>query len=175
MLEITALHGNILMWARERNLIKGSAPQNQLIKLYEEFGELNSGIAKNNPELIKDSIGDCAVVALIMAEQLNFQFVLNEWIKDVPTPDDTMRLEESIRYVLFTGEDLGHIAYVLNRPRTNRYNDIMQYLYSIIRNLKSLALLNGFTFEECLAQAWNEIKDRKGKMIDGVFVKEDDL
>jgi hypothetical protein len=26
-----------------------------------------------------------------------------------------------------------------------------------------------------LSQAWNEIKDRKGKLIDGVWVKEEDL
>ena len=31
------------------------------------------------------------------------------------------------------------------------------------------------TLEETLEMAYNEIKDRKGKMIDGVFVKEADL
>lgn len=30
----------------------------------------------------------------------------------------------------------------------------------------------GLDFEECLASAYNEIKDRKGKVVDGVFVKE---
>lgn len=34
---------------------------------------------------------------------------------------------------------------------------------------------NGFTMQQCLEVAWNDIKDRKGKMIDGVFVKEADL
>jgi len=34
---------------------------------------------------------------------------------------------------------------------------------------------NGLTMEECLEVAYNDIKDRKGKMIDGVFVKEADL
>lgn len=33
----------------------------------------------------------------------------------------------------------------------------------------------GYTFEETLNYAWNEIKDRKGKTIDGTFVKEEDL
>ena len=28
--------------------------------------------------------------------------------------------------------------------------------------------------EECLAVAYEDIKDRKGKMIDGIFVKEGD-
>lgn len=31
------------------------------------------------------------------------------------------------------------------------------------------------SFEECLATAYDDIKDRKGKMIDGIFVKDADL
>ena len=30
----------------------------------------------------------------------------------------------------------------------------------------------GLNIDECREVAWNEIKDRRGKMIDGVFVKE---
>ena len=41
--------------------------------------------------------------------------------------------------------------------------------------LINLAELIGCPFEKCLAAAYNEIKDRKGKMIDGMFVKEADL
>ena len=29
--------------------------------------------------------------------------------------------------------------------------------------------------EDCIDVAWNEIKDRKGKMVNGIFVKESDL
>ena len=31
---------------------------------------------------------------------------------------------------------------------------------------------NNLTIENCLEKAYNDIKDRKGKMIDGVFVKQ---
>jgi hypothetical protein len=33
---------------------------------------------------------------------------------------------------------------------------------------------NNISLEECLEVAYNDIKDRKGKMVDGVFVKEGD-
>jgi len=33
---------------------------------------------------------------------------------------------------------------------------------------------NNLTMNECLSVAYNDIKDRKGKMVDGVFVKEGD-
>lgn len=38
-----------------------------------------------------------------------------------------------------------------------------------------LAMQMNIDINECIDIAYNEIKDRKGKMIDGVFVKESDL
>ena len=38
-----------------------------------------------------------------------------------------------------------------------------------------ISTCNGTTAESCLEEAYEVIKDRKGKMIDGVFVKEEDL
>jgi len=34
---------------------------------------------------------------------------------------------------------------------------------------------NNLHMTDCLEVAWVDIKDRKGKMIDGIFVKEEDL
>lgn len=34
------------------------------------------------------------------------------------------------------------------------------------------AHMNGFTLKECVEHAYNQIKDRKGTMIDGIFIKE---
>lgn len=41
--------------------------------------------------------------------------------------------------------------------------------------LINIATRNNVTITECLETAYNDIKDRKGRMIDGVFVKEADL
>ena len=38
--------------------------------------------------------------------------------------------------------------------------------------LINIAERNGLSLFECLSHAYNDIKDRKGKMVDGVFVKE---
>lgn len=54
-------------------------------------------------------------------------------------------------------------------------NDISDDIGDMIVVLINIAERNNLTIEECLQQAWDDIKDRKGKMIDGVFVKEDDL
>lgn len=39
----------------------------------------------------------------------------------------------------------------------------------------NLATRNGLTKQDCLAQAYDDIKFRKGKMIGGIFIKEEDL
>ena len=41
--------------------------------------------------------------------------------------------------------------------------------------LINIAVRNGLTITGCLNHAYNDIKDRKGKMIDGIFVKEGDM
>jgi len=44
-----------------------------------------------------------------------------------------------------------------------------------IEQLMGLAHTNGFSFEDCLKMAWDAIKDRKGMMIKGLFVKWENL
>ena len=149
-------------WAEERNLIKGSTPQKQFIKLMEEFGELCSGVAKNKPDLIKDSIGDCFVVTVI----LKCQFKTNLFIRPdsfYKNLDVSLILARVARYaVLIPGNDLSE-------------QEKLEIICGIIRNLINISILLDVDFESCVQAAWDEIKDRKGRMIDGVFVKEGDL
>ena len=56
------------------------------------------------------------------------------------------------------------------RPSTKRTG-----LGDVIVTLVCVAEQLGLNIEECCLAAYDEIKDRKGKMIDGVFVKEADL
>lgn len=96
--ELVALIQN---WAWDRNLIDGSTPNAQMLKLMEEVGELVGGVCKDKGDVIKDSIGDVFVVLTIVAAQM------------------------------------------------------------------------GWSIEECVQAAYAEIKDRKGRMVQGVFVKEE--
>lgn len=91
----------IRCWAHERNLLEGATPAAQYEKLLEEVGELGRALIEGNESNSIDAIGDCAVVLVILAAQLEY-----------------------------------------------------------------------LTFEECVHYAYNQIKDRKGKMVNGIFVKE---
>ena len=54
-------------------------------------------------------------------------------------------------------------------------NDVADDIGDMVVVLINIAERNGLTLTECVRQAWDDIKDRKGKMVDGVFVKETDL
>ena len=58
----------IRQWANERDLIKKGDSKTQLIKLYEETGELSQSLLKNDKDGIIDAIGDSVVVLTNLAE-----------------------------------------------------------------------------------------------------------
>ena len=53
-------------------------------------------------------------------------------------------------------------------------NDIKDDIGDMIVVLINIAERNDVSITDCVREAWDDIKDRKGIMIDGVFVKEDD-
>ena len=53
-------------------------------------------------------------------------------------------------------------------------NDIRDDLGDMMVVMINIMKRNNITMEECLNVAYNDIKDRKGRMVDGIFVKEGD-
>ena len=52
--------------------------------------------------------------------------------------------------------------------------DMSDDIGDMIVVLINIAERNNLTLKECLEKAWDDIKDRKGKMVDGLFIKEGD-
>lgn len=144
----------IEQWAIDRNLIKGSSPQKQFFKLMEEFGELCAAIARKDIEAIKDAIGDCFIVIVI----------LNKQVGNTASDVDIF--------------SFGDVYWDFNEVVSNLseyINDGGLYPLNVVSDLQACASKYKLDFNECVVHAYNQIKDRKGKMIDGVFVKEEDL
>lgn len=53
-------------------------------------------------------------------------------------------------------------------------NDLKDDLGDMMVVMLNIMERNNITMEDCLTVAYDDIKDRKGKMIDGIFVKEGD-
>lgn len=72
-----------------------------------------------------------------------------------------------------TSEECGEVAAALCR---NDIDALRDGIGDVIVTLVILAQQNNMTLQECLEQAYGEIKDRKGVMSkDGSFIKEADL
>ena len=52
--------------------------------------------------------------------------------------------------------------------------DMSDDIGDMIVVLINIAERNNLNLKECLEKAWDDIKDRKGKMVDGIFIKEGD-
>jgi NTP pyrophosphatase (non-canonical NTP hydrolase) len=61
MTSFPALELAVIRWSESRGIIAHSTPTAQLLKAFEEMGELASATAKNRPDDIKDAVGDVMV------------------------------------------------------------------------------------------------------------------
>ena len=67
-------------------------------------------------------------------------------------------------------EEVGELAGGLARGKEDIVKDSIGDAVVV---LTILAAQSGLKIEDCIAAAYNEIKDRKGRMVDGVFVREE--
>lgn len=135
-------------WFIDRDLENGGRLDKQSLKLSEEFGEL------------------CAVVivglSLLIKKDVHKIFKDSERIK-------IKDVTECLKWLNSNISDF-QLTHNLVEKRVCRDN-----LVSSIGYLKSISNALGYDFEECFELAYQEIKDRKGRWIDGTFVKEEDL
>lgn len=78
---------------------------------------------------------------------------------------------DSKSQLLKTMSELGELADGINKRRPAEIKD---GIGDVLVTLIIVAAQEGLSVEECLAAAYEEIKDRKGRMVDGVFIKEGD-
>jgi NTP pyrophosphatase (non-canonical NTP hydrolase) len=77
--------------------------------------------------------------------------------------------ENRPRQMLKVMEEVGETSAALARGNRRELKD---GIGDVMVTLIILAAQSGFTLTECLNTAYQEIKDRKGKTVDGVFIKE---
>lgn len=73
--------------------------------------------------------------------------------------------------LLKTMSELGELADGINK---NREHEIKDGIGDVYVTLAIVAAQCGLTMSDCIEQAYNDIKDRKGVMWNGVFLKEGD-
>lgn len=151
---------NVEKWAAERGIYEHSTPEAQLLKALSELGEMADAIIKDDREGLKDAIGDVAVCAINYAKMAR---------KQIERP--MFDIGESIDSVGLIGELARAIGIILAGETQGELE--IQFLLGC---LVGICQREGLDFIECCSAAWDEIKDRKGKMVaGGAFVKEEGL
>ena len=171
----TTLISLIRQWADARNIIKGASSKDQMLKMQSEFGELGGaiveGVVAHNKESaaaaqdkITDGIGDTIVVLTIVAAQEGFDLedAVGQW------PD--MTKVPAYEYFL-ASEYIGLLTDAVLKRDVPAMPRLAAAIYC---QLEDLATHLGFNFVECIAYAYNEIKDRKGVMYNGAYIKSTD-
>ena len=163
------LIGKIEQWAEDRNLVRGSSIKKQTLKMIEEFGELCGGVAKGQRDIIKDSIGDCFVVlTIINAQCRNESTEANANQSHLLEPTGHFRANSMEDALLRAAAKIGNFANKTTPPDDWDVNSLSNYLFLISQ-------VANLDFWDCVQHAYEQIKDSKERMIDGVFVKEEDL
>lgn len=68
-------------------------------------------------------------------------------------------------------EEFGELAHGVNK---GRIDEIIDGIGDMVVVLTIIASQYGGKIEDCIEAAYNEIKDRKGRMENGIFIKEAD-
>ena len=97
--------------------------------------------------------------------ELDYEQLIAQWHRDRNLIDESSDKDEFMKLL----QEVGELSDSLCKGKDFRddIGDIMVVLINIL-------VRNGVTIDECLEIAYNDIKDRKGKMVDGVFIKEGD-
>ena len=156
----------VKQWFIDRDLENGGRLDKQSLKLSEEFGELCAGYLKKNEKLTKDSIGDCAVVIVGLALLIKVDV---QEIFEKPAYVENRNVTKCLNWLN------ANISNFQLRQGSRQRKYCRLNLASSIGYLKSISNALGHNFDECFELAYQEIKDRKGRWIDGSFVKEEDL
>lgn len=114
------------------------------------------------------SLGDALVVNTSSANEMVPEILENMavWHHARNLIDGSDDKSQFLKFIEEVGELAGNFA--RGKPIQDDVGDAIVVLLNHCER-------NKITMAECLLTAWIDIKDRRGRMIDGVFVKEADL
>lgn len=137
----------------------------QAKKCVEESAELLLAVAEKDDAGIVDGIGDTFVTMVMVSERMGVNPEI--WIEKI---DIALHPEQDpanmAKFALAWAGEL-----ILSACRKD-CESVIATLSELWDCLIHVAAMHNLTMVECMEAAWVEIKDRKGRMVNGKFVKE---
>tara|TARA_Y100000746_G_scaffold13378_1_gene10871 strand:- start:303 stop:602 length:300 start_codon:yes stop_codon:yes gene_type:complete len=97
--------------------------------------------------------------------EIDYENLIGQWHKDRNLIDGSTDKDQYMKLI----QEAGELSDSLCKGK-----DISDDIGDILVVLINIMVRNNLTINQCLSVAYSDIKDRKGKMIDGVFIKEGD-
>lgn len=161
---------NVIGWAEDKGIYEFSTPLAQVLKAVSELGELADAVIKSDVDGVKDAIGDIAV-CLINTDKMycsyGFEFTSNSQEK-IPHSSSLDKQDCTAELASIIGELAASVADLDSNMA------IVKNIKCIFILMKDLSAMHDLDFLDCCESAWLEIKDRKGRMVEGgAFVKDE--
>ena len=86
--------------------------------------------------------------------------------------DRNLHTADPVKQALKFFEEAGELSQGMVKGNEEQIKDSIGDIY-VVMTILSMQL--GLEIEDCVYHAYDEIKDRRGKLVDGVFIKESDL
>lgn len=167
------LYGLIIEWAEEKGILNKATVSSQYAKFQEEYHEY-----LNDDDKL-DAIGDMAVVLIILIEMLDFYEVedIEEHFKEFI--DISKKLSFKVNPNILLEKHISSLHSIIDIELTSPdwISVQEQASYAAILVLGSLQYLctnyYNTTLEKCLNDVYDIISKRTGKMVNGMFVKDE--
>lgn len=150
-------------WAEKKGIMEHGTPIKQLLKTLEEITELHAAIEDDNLEEIIDAIGDVVVTLVIYAKMKSITLFPN----GSEELSDSKGTAQDPYFLLDNCNKLMQLEKFTN-DSVEKYHAVQMMLFLLNQ------IANRFDLKvwECFHSAYKVISGRKGKMIDGQFVKD---
>ena len=97
--------------------------------------------------------------------EINYEQLIGQWHKDRNLINGSTDKDQYMKLI----QEAGELSDSLCKGKDIR-DDIGDMMVVLI----NIMVRNNLTMQNCLSEAYDDIKDRKGKMVDGIFVKDGD-
>ena len=98
--------------------------------------------------------------------KMDYADLIRQWARDRNLIEGSDLKSQFVKLI----EEAGELANAIAKNNRNEFADAIGDMFVV---LTIIAAQNDMWVEDCIERAWREIKDRKGKMVDGIFIKEE--
>ena len=97
---------------------------------------------------------------------MDYADLIRKWAKDRNLIEGSDLKSQFVKLI----EETGELANAIAKQNKDEFADAIGDMFVV---MTIMAAQNGMWIEDCITSAYREIRHRKGKMVDGIFIKEE--